>query len=302
MFTDDTHKMLSDSRSRFLIETCNVRGQLVHLDECWEAARARTDYPPNVSTILGQAFVATALLAGTIKFDGKVTLQVRGSGDVHLLVVQITNDGNLRGLARWEHEPINTVPVEVFGADARMSITIEADQYSEPYQGIVPLEGESLADSIKHYFAVSEQLKTQVHFAVSDTSVSGLLLQTLPPSEQKVDDEDGWARASALADTVTEQELLSEAPQTLLHRLYHEEQVRLFEPDNLEFACNCSKERTDNMLISLGEAEVLDIVAEQGEVSVNCEFCNAFYRYDSVDVAALFKGYIGSADHSDTTH
>ena len=109
-------------------------------------------------------------------------------------------------------------------------------------------------------------------------------------------------RACALADTVTEQELLQQEPQTLLRRLYHEEQVRLFDSDKLAFACNCSKERTDNMLIGLGEAEVLDIVAEQGEVSVNCEFCDAYYRYDSVDVAALFKGYIGSADSSDTTH
>jgi len=239
----------------------------VRLDKCWRLARECTDYPTNVATILGEAFVATALLAGTIKFEGKVTFQVRGSGDVHLLVVQITNDGKMRGLARWKNEPVNTVPADVFGADARMSIAIEANKYSEPYQGIVPLEGDSLSDAIKHYFAASEQLKTQVHLAVSDTAVSGVLLQSLPQSEHSVDDEDGWARASALA-----------------------------------FECNCSKERTDNMLINLGEAEVLDIVAEQGEVSVNCEFCNAFYRYDSVDVAALFKGYMSSADSSDTTH
>jgi len=294
--------MQHDSRSRFLIETCNVRGQIIHLDKCWEAARARTEYPANVSTILGEAFVAAALLAGTIKFDGKVTLQVRGSGDVHLLVVQITNNGKMRGLARWDNEPSNTVPADVFGADARMSITIEADQYSEPYQGIVPLEGESLADAIKHYFAVSEQLKTQVHFAVSDTVVAGMLLQALPRSEQSIDDDDGWVRATALADTLTEQELLEQTPQNLLHRLYHEEQVRLFESDALVFECNCSKTRTDNMLINLGEAEVLDIVAEQGEVSVNCEFCDATYRYDSVDIAALFKGYVGGANDSDTTH
>lgn len=294
--------MPADSRSRFLIETCDVRGHFVHLDRCWAQARARTDYPANVSTVLGESFVATALLAGTVKFDGKLTLQVRGSGDVHLLVVQITNDGNMRGLARWENEPVNTVPADVFGADARMTITIEANKYSEPYQGIVPLEGESLAEAIKHYFSVSEQLKTQVHFAVSDTSVSGLLLQSLPPSEQAVSDDDGWARATALADTITEEELLQEEVHTLLHRLYHEEQVRLFEPDKLAFQCNCSKERTDGMLIGLGEAEVLDIVAEQGEVNINCEFCDTNYRYDSVDVAALFKGYIGSTDQSDTTH
>ena len=294
--------MQSDLRSRFLIETCDVRGQLVHLDRCWADARARTQYPQNVSTLLGEAFAASALLAGTIKFDGKLTLQVRGEGDVHLLVVQVTNDGNMRGLARWKNEPDSTVPLNAFGADARMIITIESEQGAEPYQGIVPLEGESLADSIKHYFAVSEQLKTQVYFAVSDSAVSGLLLQALPPAEQISADNDGWSRATALADTVTEQELLSTDMQTLLHRLYHEEQVRLFESSALSFHCSCSKERTDNMLIGLGEAEVQDIVKEQGSVSIACEFCDANYNYDAVDVAALFKGYIGDAGDSSTQH
>ena len=294
--------MQPDSRFRFLVETCDVRGQMVHLDRCWAAATARTDYPPNVATILGEAFVATALLAGTIKFDGKLTLQVRGTGDVHLLVVQITSDGNMRGLARWKEEPATTIPATVFGDDARMTIIIESDQYSEPYQGIVPLEGESLADAIEHYFAVSEQLKTQVYFAVSDTAVSGFLLQVLPASEQTADDEDGWARAVALADTLTDEELLKENVETLLHRLYHEEQVRLYSSAPLQFLCTCSRERTDGMLTGLGEAEVQSIVAEQGEVSINCEFCDANYRYDAVDVTALFKGYLGGAEDLSTTH
>ena len=138
--------------------------------------------------------------------------------------------------------------------------------------------------------------------AVSDSAISGLLLQSLPSSEQRTDDEDGWARATALADTLTTTELLQEEVQTLSHRLYHEEQVRVFESDKLAFVCNCSKERTDSMLIGLGKAEVLDIVAEQGEVNINCEFCDAAYRYDAVDVTALFKGYVGGVDNPDTTH
>lgn len=294
--------MQPDSRFRFLVETCDVRGQMVHLDQCWAEATARTDYPPNVATVLGEAFVATALLAGTIKFDGKLTLQVRGTGDVHLLVVQMTSDGKMRGLARWKQDPSDTVPETVFGVDARMTITIEADRQSEPYQGIVPLEGESLADAIKHYFDVSEQLQTQVHIAVSERAVAGFLIQALPPSEQTNDDVDGWSRACALADTLTTQELLTENVETLLHRLYHEEQVRLYESTSLQFLCTCSRERTDGMLIGLGETEVLDIVKEQGEVGINCEFCDASYQYDAVDVAALFKGYVGDADNSGTTH
>ena len=293
--------MIADSRIRFLIESCDVRGQLVHLDHCWAEARARTNYPQPVAKVLGEAFVATALLAGTIKFDGKLTLQVRGSGDVYLLVVQITSDGNLRGLARWNRTPDNTVPSAVFGDDARMTISIETDQSSQPYQGIVPIQGTTLAQSIQHYFSTSEQLKTELQFAVSDTAVSGLLLQALPQDERQSNDEDGWTRAIALADTLTEKELLEDDVNTLLHRLYHEEQVRLFESVQLRFKCTCSKDRTDGMLLGLGEAEVLDIVNEQGEVSISCEFCDAKYQYDAVDVAALFKGPVAGIS-SKTRH
>jgi len=294
--------MIADSRFRFLIESCDVRGQLVHLDTCWAEALARTDYPDTVRTLLGEAFVATALLAGTIKFAGKLTLQVRGSGDVYLLVVQITSEGDMRGLARWNEVPDTTQPCSAFGDDARMTISIETDQSAQPYQGIVPIQGDSLAESIQHYFASSEQLKTELFFAVSDSAVSGLLLQALPQNEQQTLDDDGWARAVALAETLSEQELLQEDVETLLHRLYHEEQVRLFESVQLRFFCTCSKERTDGMLISLGEAEVLDIVKEQGDVSISCEFCDARYRYDAVDVTALFKGYVADHPNSGTQH
>lgn len=293
--------METDSRFRFLIESCDVRGQLVHLDDCWKEAKARTHYPPNVETVLGQAFAATALMAGTIKFDGKLTLQVRGSGDVYLLVVQITNEGHMRGLARWHNEPKSTSPAECFGVDARITITIETEQFAEPYQGIVPMQGDSLADAITHYFNVSEQLKTRVYFAVSESAVSGMLLQALPPSEKTTDDEDAWSRATALADTLSDEEMLSESAHTLLHRLYHEEQVRLFDASDLAFVCSCSKERTDNMLVGLGESEVLDIIKEQGEVKVACEFCDANYQYDAVDVAALFKGYVSPTDGDAST-
>jgi molecular chaperone Hsp33 len=291
-----------DSRNRFLIESCDVRGQLVRLNQCWKDARARTQYPDKVQQVLGEAFAATALLAGTIKYDGKLTLQVRGSGDIHLLVVQITSDGRMRGLARWNREPADTALIKMFGADARMTISIEANQYSEPYQGIVPLEGDTLADAINHYFLVSEQLKTALYFAVSDNSVSGMLLQALPATEQQHNDDDGWPRAVALADTLTAEELQSNDVQTILHQLYHEEQVRLFALDSLQFKCSCSRQRTDSMLFGLGEQEVLDIVKEQGAVNINCEFCDAEYAYDAVDVAALFKGVQGEVDTTSVPH
>ncbi len=315
----------TDQRHRFLIESCDVRGHLVHLDQVWADATARTEYPEPVAQVLGEVFVATALLAGTIKYEGKITLQVRGNGPVHLLVVQINNEGDIRGLARWTEVPEDTSLASTFGSDARMTITIEADAYSEPYQGIVPLEGESVAEGITQYFVRSEQLDTVMHLSVSKHSAAGLLLQSLPKDEvdlrtlttedgsstddaveRAVDDGDslagdGWQRAVTLGATVTAEELHETDAQTLLHRLYHEETVRLFDPESLQFNCSCSRERTDGMLLGLGEKEALSIVEEQGSVGVTCEFCDAHYEYDAVDIASLFKG-VASEPGSDTLH
>ena len=144
-----------DTQQKFLVESCDVRGHLVQLDDTWRDALARTDYPAAVRQILGESFVAATLLASTIKFEGKMTLQVRSNGPVHLLVVQVTNDGSVRGLARWKEEPADEGLMSVFGEDARMIITIEAKRYAEPYQGIVPLEGKNLADALQAYFRTS---------------------------------------------------------------------------------------------------------------------------------------------------
>jgi len=249
-----------DNRHRFLIETCDVRGQLVHLDESWHEATARTDYPQRVQTVLGEAFVAATLLAGTIKFNGKMTLQVRGSGSVYLLVVQITDDGKLRGLARWNDEPESDQLNAVFGDDARMTITIEASRHSEPYQGIVALEGDTLAEALQMYFANSEQLQTELYLAVSSETAAGMLLQKLPAEERRSEDADGWQRASILASTLTPDELRSRDAESLLQLMFHEERVRLFDGAKVTFDCSCSRERTDGMLVSLGEEEVQSIL------------------------------------------
>lgn len=279
-----------DTQQKFLVESCDVRGHLVQLDDTWQDAVARIDYPPRVRKVLGEAFAAAALLASTIKFDGKLTLQVRGEGAVHLLVVQITNDGSLRGLARWKEEPGEDSLQAMFGDDARMIITIEASRQAEPYQGIVPLEGSTLADALQNYFKTSEQLPTRLFLAVSESSAVGILIQKLPGEERMADDADGWERASALCETLTDEELCVEDSQTLLYRLFHEEQVRVFDPEAVRFHCSCSRDRTDSMLTGLGKAEVTSILEEQGEVEISCEFCDSVYTYDKVDVAALFKG------------
>lgn len=279
-----------DVQQKFMVDSCDARGQLVQLDEAWSEATARTDYPPVVRQILGEAFVAATLLASTIKFEGKMTLQVRGEGPIHLLVVQVTNDNNVRGLARWSTVPSQSDLQQAFGADARMIITIEAKRDAEPYQGIVALEGDNLATALQTYFRTSEQLPTELYLAVGESTAAGVLIQKLPVEERTYHDADGWQRARALCDTLTDDELCLEDAQTLLHRLFHEERVRLFEAQPVRFHCSCSRERTDGMLLGLGQAEVDSIIDEQGKVEITCEFCDAFYAYDPVDVAALFKG------------
>ena len=294
----------TDTRQRFLIESCDVRGELVTLDAAWVEATARTDYPARVATPLGQAFVATALLAGTVKFEGRMTLQITGSGPLHLLVVQIDGAGSLRGLARWREEPAEGASLaDTFGADARMSITIEtrreAGGNAEPYQGIVALEGDTLAEALERYFRDSEQLPTMLRLAAGDDVAAGILLQRLPdagdepdawPDPERDAEAEGWRRASMLGGTVRDEELLERDGEALLGMLFHEERVRLFEPAPVRFACSCSRERTDAMLLGLGRAEVDEVLAERGAVEITCEFCDARYGYDPVDVAALFAG------------
>jgi len=280
----------SDRQQKFLVESCDVRGHLVQLDDTWRDATARTDYPPIVKQLLGEAFVAATLLASTIKFDGKMTLQVRGDGPIHLLVVQITSKGSVRGLARWTREPADKMLMSAFGQDARMIISVEANKYAEPYQGIVPLEGACLADALQAYFKTSEQLPTRLFLAVSESTAAGVLVQKLPAQEQTYHDSDGWQRVTALCDTLSDAELCEEESEVLLYRLFHEERVRLFGSEEVRFHCSCSRERTDGMLVGLGEDEVSDIVREQGKVEITCEFCDSLYNYDAVDVVALFKG------------
>ena len=291
-----------DKQHRFLIETCDVNGQIVQLDKCWKDARARTEYPPTIQTVLGEAFVATVLLAAMLKMDGKCTLQVRGPGPVHLLVVQVNSDGECRGLARWKDEPKSHDVKTVFGEDATMTIAIESSNYDEPYQGIVPLEGDTLADAMGHYLSNSQQLRTQLIMSVNTDSASGLLLQKLPSSEARTEDEDGWSRAKQFASTVTDEELAELGAQELLRRLFFEETVRLYDAKDVVFKCSCSRERTGNMLIGLGMAEIEGILAERDDVAITCEFCDAEYRYDSVDIAALFKGAVSDDDTPTQVH
>ena len=222
---------------------------------------------------------------------------MRGSGPVNLLVVQVTREGTARGLAKWDAVPEQASLGEVFGTDARMVISVEADAIGQPHQGIVELTGNTLSDALKNYFHNSEQLLSEFYLEVSNTSVAGLLLQRLPGGMQ---DDDGWERATQLARTVSRDELLQLDASTLLYRLFNQDGVRLFENNPVSFKCSCSRERTSGVIQGLGQTEAEQILSEQGSITITCEFCAEEYIYDSVDVAGLFN--TTTTDQSDTRH
>lgn len=293
---DEAHDRNSDNRDtlkRFVFENFDVRGKLVHLDASWRAMVSTAAYPDAIRALLGQAAAATALLASTIKFDGKLTLQVQGDGDLTMLVMQCTSSLSLRGMASWRGDAPEGDFATLVGS-GRMVFTIDANSEGQRYQGIVEIVGSSLAECIQGYFETSEQLPTRLWLTASDERAVGMLLQRLPPASRAAgsnrveDDTDAWQRVQILADTITDSELLKLPDGDILHRLFHEEDLRVFEPLPLSFRCQCSQERVANTLRMLGEKEVLDIVAQEGEVQVNCEFCNRCYVFDGVDVAMLF--------------
>jgi molecular chaperone Hsp33 len=278
-----------DSLRRFIFEGLQVRGEIVRLDAAWRQVLEHQDYPPAVRAVLGEALAATVLLASTLKFDGTLTLQLQGDGPMYLLVAQCTNQGAVRGLAKWEGDT-GGLSLAALAGDARLAITIERGAGKDRYQGIVPVAGESLADCLDHYFAGSIQVPTRLWLATGAERSAGMLLQRLPESVpgRRESEDDDWERLLALAGTLRAEELLGLGHRELLGRLFAEDDVRLFGEAPVTFACSCDRERVATTLRMLGRAEIGQLIAERGLVEVRCEFCNRPYRFDPVDAEALF--------------
>jgi molecular chaperone Hsp33 len=295
-----------DSLHRFMFEDFPIRGHLVHLDASWRALIEHRDYPQAIRNVLGEAVVASLLLAATIKFDGVLSLQLQGAGPMHLLLAQCTGGLGVRGLARYRERTGDAEPAfpagvaDLIGA-GNLTVTLETDDAAQRYQGIVPIAGARLADSLQVYFEQSEQLPTRLWLYADEHGASGMLLQRLPGgagsgaahADLAVVD-DAWRRLQLIAATLTPEELRSLADAEILHRLFNEDDVRLFEPAPVYFRCRCSRDRVSGMLQGLGEAETRSVLAERGEVEVRCDFCNRAYVFDAVDVAQLFKSGVAS--------
>ena len=280
-----------DVLHRFLLERAGVRGVLVRLGPAWREVAGRTDYPSAVQALLGEALVASALLTGNIKLDGALSLELKSGGALRLLFAECTDQGRLRGLARWSDplpEPLelNALP------DAIMAITIGNVERGQRYQGLVDLQHARLADALENYFAQSEQLPARIVLVASGERAAGLILQKLPDEggRDAAADDEAWNRVMHLTATLGAAELLDSAPEQLLYRLYHEESVRLFKPRPLAFGCSCSRGRVTAMLRSLGRDEVESALAAHGdEIEVICEFCAQRYCFDRVDAGHLLS-------------
>ncbi|MBU0689809.1 MAG: Hsp33 family molecular chaperone HslO [Gammaproteobacteria bacterium] len=279
-------KKSSDSLSRFLFENLPLRGEIVRLDNVWQHVIDRHDYPPILRDMMGELCAAAVLLAATLKLDGSMILQVHGKGVVKLLVVECTGDMELRATAKWEGEITHATLPELVG-DGRFVITLDPKDGGQAYQGIVPLEGDSIAEILEGYMTRSEQLQTRLWLAADGNSAGGMLLQKLPEQGES-DDEDVWDRATKLADTLKPEEILNLSAGELVHRLYHEEDIRMFDAQPVVFRCTCSRDNVANMLRMIGRQEVDEILDEREEIEVHCEFCNERYVFDKVDADAVF--------------
>ena len=295
-------RLSDDQLRRFLFEDAPVRGHWVRLNRAWHEAREHQSLPPAALSLLGQALAATSLLSASVKFSGTLTLQLVGSqGEVSMLVAQATDARTLRGVVHLA-EPASPESADVPRAvpefaqqvrGGRLVVSVEQGDGVVPWQGIVPLLGQTLAACLEDYFASSEQLPTTIVLAADQSCAAGLLLQKLPASGalgemEAAGVQDVWEEVSALLATLQPDELLNWGVDELLAKLFGGRDLRLFEPETMRFACRCSRERVAAMLKGMGQGEVESVIAEQGAVTVTCEFCQQPYRFDAVDAAGLF--------------
>lgn len=275
----------------FIFEGAGVRGVIVRLRSSWQEVCAHADYPESVRELLGQTLVSSALFIATLKLEGSLSIQLRADDPLRLLFAECDSDGQLRGLARWMLAPGERASLP---ADGTLAVTIDNAVTQTRYQGLVPLEGADLAQGFEQYFQRSEQLPTRLVLATGTHACAGIMLQRIAgggghgPDDADAD-ADAWDRVRHLLGTVSSAELLELPAPELLRRLFHQEDVRLFDARALKFHCSCTRARVAQMLQSLGRAEAEETLAEnEGEVSVTCEFCNQHYSFDAVDIAALF--------------
>ena len=284
----------ADTLTRFLLDRSGVRGVVVHLDRTWADIVARAAYPIAVAARLGETCAAAALFTAHAKIDGRLSVQLRGTGALRTLFAECTAAGTLRGIAHYEEPLPSPLTPRAFGPGSILAITIESTppgaSETTRYQGLVGLEADSLAEAFEAYFAQSEQLPTRLLLVGHGERVAGMMIQQLPGAGG---DPDGWNRIEALFETLGGDELAAEPVETVLWRLFHDEEATVLDRRPLAFACSCSRERVADMLRSLGPDEARAAMAG-GQVEVHCDFCGQAYRFEHDEIEGLFTlGAVG---------
>lgn len=281
----------TDQLHRFVFDNCDIRGEVVSLERSFIEATEHQHLPPEVQTLLGEFLVAVSLLAEALKFSGTLTLQARGAGYLPLIMAESNDEGGIRGIAKLSEDAdpdkLRGLNIQQLIGAGVLSLTLDPTR-GKRYQGIVALEGDSLASCLNAYFTQSEQLPTQFWLAASTSTAAGLMLQALPPAAGTTSDPEQWSTAAQLADTVTAQELFELDHASLLLRLFNEFEVRLFEAQEVRFVCQCSYQRSANALTSLGKDDAYALLAERDVIHMNCEFCGSDYRFGEKDLDSIF--------------
>jgi molecular chaperone Hsp33 len=311
--TTTLQKTPDDLVQPFQIDTSALRGRLVRLGPLVDGIIRQHAYPEPVAVMLGEAITLAIILAGALKYDGVFTLQTKGDGPIHLMVADVTTQGAVRGYAQWDEAKLEkamagagawgSVP-KLLGA-GYIAFTVDQGQHTDRYQGIVELQGATLAECAHHYFHQSEQVQAGIKLAVGRVGTNGsarwraggIMIQRVPPEggtlPKTVEEEreEGWRKAMVLMSSSTSAELIDPglAPNDLLFRLFHEDGVRVYRPHPLEAQCRCSRERIERILLQIDPAELDEMKLESGEVTVTCEFCSTTYRFAETDLAALHK-------------
>lgn len=270
----------------FVLEEANVRGHIVRLQDTFNTIRKQRAYPPRIERFLGEAIAACLMLAGTIKFEGELSLQFQSDARFPLLIVQCDHMLNIRAYAQYK-EALQDADYEAAFLQGRMALTLQQYQHTEAYQSIVPIESLDLSQNLMVYFTRSEQIPTFVKLVVGEDRVAGILIQLLP-GENSTERDYFWEYAVHIAATITAEELLGLDNAHILHRLYHETTVMLFDARHTRFRCRCSKEKMRRVITLLGEDDAKALLEERGQIDVSCDFCNHHYQFDTIDITMLF--------------
>jgi len=276
-----------DQLHRYLFENYAVRGELVTVSESLQQILENHSYPQPVKTILAELLVATSLLTATLKFAGDITVQLQGDGPMSLAVINGNNRQQMRGVARVQGEIADDADLKTLVGNGFLVITITPEE-GERYQGVVGLEGDTLAACLEDYFMRSEQLPTRLFIRTGEVegqlAAGGMLLQVLPAQDTQVND---FEHLATLTDTIKTEEFLTLPANDALWRLYHEEEVTLYDPQDVEFKCTCSRERCAGALKTLPDEEIDSIVAEEGEIDMHCDYCGNHYLFNAMDIAEI---------------